>query len=77
MHTGKGRIPYASRKLHPLPIPTWPWESMGTDFIGLFLKVDRYNYLWVVICRMSSMVHLILVNTKMTASQLSNIYMLE
>jgi len=35
------------------------------------------NYLWVVICRMTSMVHLIPVNTKMTMSQLSAIYVRE
>jgi hypothetical protein len=47
------------------------------DFIGPFPEVDEYNYLWVVICRMSSMVHLIPVNTRTMASQLSVIYMRE
>jgi transposase InsO family protein len=47
------------------------------DFVGPFPEVDEYNYLWVVICRMSSMVHLILVNTRTTASQLSVTYMRE
>jgi hypothetical protein len=46
------------------------------DFIGPFLEVDGFNYLWVVICRLSLMVHLILINTKTTATQLS-IYMRE
>ena len=59
---GEYRMPVG--KLHPLPIQTRPWESVGTDFIGPFPEVDGYNYLWVVICRMSSMVHLISVNTK-------------
>jgi len=63
--------------LHSLPIPTQPWQSIGMDFIGPFPEVDSYNYLWVVICRMINMVHLILVNTKMTASQLSWIYLKE
>jgi len=36
------------------------------DFIGPFPEVNGYNYLWVVICRMTSMVHLVPVNTKMT-----------
>jgi hypothetical protein len=64
-------------KLHPLPIATRPWELIGTDFIGPFLEVDGFNYLWVVICRLSSMVHLIPINTKTTATQLSSIYMRE
>jgi hypothetical protein len=62
---------------YTLPIATKLWESIGMDFIGPFLEVDRFNYLWVVICRISLMVHLILVNTKMTATQLSLIYMKE
>jgi hypothetical protein len=72
---GEHRAP--AGKLHPLPIATKPWESIGTGFIGPFPEVDGFNYLWVVICRMSSMVHLIPVNTKTTATQLSSIYMKE
>jgi transposase InsO family protein len=47
------------------------------DFTGPFPEVDGYNYLWVVICRLTSMVHLVPVNTTTTASQLSVIYMRE
>ena len=36
--------------LHPLPIPTKPWDSVGTDFIGPFPEANGFNYLWVVIC---------------------------
>jgi len=63
--------------LHSLPIPTQLWQSISMDFIGPFPEIDGYNYLWVVICRMINMVHLILVNTKTTASQLSWIYLKE
>jgi hypothetical protein len=61
-------------KLHPLPVPTKPWDSIGMDFIGPFPESKGYNYLWVIICRMTSMVHLIPVHTKMKASELSWIY---
>jgi len=44
------------------------------DFIGPFPEAKGFNYLWVVICRMTSMVHLIPVHTTMTAVQLSWIY---
>ena len=73
----KGEYQKPAGKLHLLPIATRPWESIGMDFIGPFLEVNGYNYLWVVICRMTSMVHLIPVNTKMTVSQLSTIYVWE
>jgi hypothetical protein len=62
------------RKLHPLPVPTKPWDSIGMDFIGPFPKSKGFNYLWVIICHMTSMVHLIPVNTTMKASELSWIY---
>jgi hypothetical protein len=64
-------------KLHSLPIPTKPWDSIGMDFIGPFPESRGFNYLWVIICRMTSMVHLIPVNTTTTASELSWIYLRE
>ena len=73
----KGSYQAPAGKLHLLPIPTRPQELVGMDFIGPFPVVDDYNYLWVVICRMLSMVHLIPVNTRTTVSQLSIIYMRE
>jgi len=51
-----------------------PWDSIGMVFIGPFPEAKGFNYLWVVICRMMSMVHLIPVHTTMTAVQLSWIY---
>ena len=64
-------------KLHPLPIPSKPWESIGMDFIGPFPETDGLNYLWVIICRLTNMVHLIPVNTKVTARELSWKYLRE
>ena len=61
-------------KHHPLPIPTKPWDSIGMDFVGPFPESKGFNYLWVIICRMTSMVHLIPVHTTMTAMQLSWVY---
>jgi hypothetical protein len=61
-------------KLHPLPIPTKPWDSIRMDFIGPFPESRGFNYLWVIICRMTSMVHLIPIHTRMKASELSWIY---
>jgi hypothetical protein len=59
-----------SRKLHTLPIPARPWDSIGMDFIGPFPEVNGMNYLWVVICRLTSMVHLIPLHTSITAKEI-------
>src|ERR1700724_4028880 len=58
-------------KHHPLPIPTKPCDSIGMDFVGPFPESKGFNYLWVIISLMTSMVHLISVHTTMTATQLS------
>jgi Integrase zinc binding domain len=63
--------------LHPLPIPNHPWGSIGMDFIGPFPTSHSYDYLWVVICRLTSMVHLILVKTMIKASELASLYIKE
>jgi hypothetical protein len=47
------------------------------DFIGPFPKSNGYDYLWVVICRLTSMVHLIPVKTTIKASELASIYVKE
>ena len=60
--------------LHSLPVP---WESIGMDSIGPFPESHGFNYLWVVVCRLTSMVHLIPVRTDTMASQLSWIYLRE
>jgi hypothetical protein len=70
----KGSTQKPMGKLHPLPIPVKPWDSIGMDFIGPFPESKGSNYLWVIICRMTSMVHLIPVHTKNTATDLSWIY---
>jgi len=63
--------------LHPLPIPNRPWGSIGMDFVGPFPKSQGYDYLWVIICRLTSMVHLVPVNMTIKASELSLIYIKE
>ena len=49
--------------LHPLPIPSKPWESIGMDFIGPFPESQGYNYLWVIVCRLTSRVHVVPIKT--------------
>ena len=73
----KGEYRLPSGKLHTLPIPVRPWDSIGMDFVSPFPESDSYNYLWVIVCRMTTMVHLIPVNTMVKASELSDIYLCE
>jgi hypothetical protein len=64
-------------KLHPLSISARPWDSIGMDFIGPFPEVNGKNYIWVVICRLTSMAHLIPVHTSVIAKELSWKYLQE
>ena len=70
----KGLTQRPAGKLHSLPVPTKPWDSIGMDFVGPFPESRGFNYLWVVICRMISMVHLIPVTIQVTASELLEVY---
>ncbi len=78
----KGDTKKPSSKLHTLPILMKPWDSIGMDFVGPFpeIKADNsrmFNYLWVIVCQMMSMVHLIPTHTTMMAKQLSGTYIRE
>ncbi len=78
----KGDTKPPAGKLHSLLVPVKPWDSIGMDFVGPFPEIAtddgrKLNYLWVIVCRMTSMVHLVPVHTTMTASQLSVVYMRE
>src|SRR5215813_9654699 len=64
-------------KLHSPPIPTKPWDSIAMDFIGPFPEVRGKNYLWVIVCRLICMVHIVPVHTKVTAPELAAIYLWE
>jgi hypothetical protein len=61
--------------LHSLPIPVSPWTSIGMDFVGPFPQVDTYDYIWVVLCRLTSLVHIIPIHTTNTAAQLAPIFL--
>lgn len=73
----KGSSQRPAGKLHPLPIPTKPWDSIGMDFVGPFPESKGFNYLWVIICHMINMVHLVPVTINVTTSELSWKYLRE
>jgi len=47
------------------------------DFIGPFPESSSHDYLWVIICRLMSMVHLVPIRTTTTASELAWLYIRE
>jgi hypothetical protein len=47
------------------------------DFVGPFPESHGYDYLWVIICRLMSMVHLIPIKTTTKASELAWLYVSE
>ena len=63
--------------LHPLPVPTQPWEVIGIDFMGpLPQSKDRdatYDSITVVIDLLTSMVHLVPSQTNYTAQQVAEL----
>lgn len=76
-HTAKVSTKLPTGLLHNLPIPRQPWVSTSMDFVGPFPKSHGYDYIWVIVCRLTSMVHLIPVNTTNTADELALIYLRE
>lgn len=63
--------------LHSLPIPQYPWQFISMNFLGPFPTTEGYNYLWVILCRLTSNVHVIPTTTKVKASELAWIYVRE
>ena len=63
--------------VHTMPIPRKPWESIGMDFSGPYPEVKGFDYILLVICRMTSMVHVIPTRTDVTAKQVAELYVRE
>jgi hypothetical protein len=61
--------------LHTLPIPDWPWQSIGMDFVGPLPLSMGYDYLLVIIDRLTSMVHLIPMTICMTAKEVAWLFL--
>jgi hypothetical protein len=60
--------------LHNLPIPSRPWQSIGMDFVGPFPECEGFDYLWVIICRLTNQVHLTPVTVRTTTTELAWFY---
>ena len=47
------------------------------DFVGPFPESNGHDYLWVILCCLTSMVHLVPIQTTTTASELAWLYVRE
>ncbi len=63
--------------LHNLPVPVRPWKLISMDFVGPFPECDGFDYLWVVVCRMTATTHLIPMRTTTKASELVWLFLKE
>lgn len=62
--------------LQPLPFPGWKWEQIGMYFItGLSRTQLGYYFIWVVIDRLTKVVHFIPVKTTYRSNKLAELYM--
>jgi hypothetical protein len=71
----KPRTTLPSGSLHPLPVPYRPWESIGIDFIGPLVESNGFNYVAVIICRLTSMVHLVACTSKLSATEFAKLFL--
>src|SRR5260370_18026144 len=60
------------RLVHNLTMPDHPWSGITMDFVGPFPESLGKNYLWVIICCLTSEVHLIPINTTIKTINLAH-----
>src|SRR6266481_4905610 len=63
--------------LHTLPVPEWPWQSVGIDFMGPLPMSDTHDYLLVVIDHLTLQVHLMPMTTCMTSKEVTWLFIKE
>jgi transposase InsO family protein len=62
--------------LQPLQIPQWKWDEIGMDFIvGLPRTRASYDFIWVVVDRLTKLAHFIPVKTNYSSAVLAELYM--
>jgi len=60
-----------------MPVPGWPWESVGMDFAGPYPEIKGFNYILLIVCHMMGMVHVIPTQTDVMAKQVTELYVKE
>jgi len=64
-----------SSLMQPLFVPKWKWDSISKDFVGALPKTVKGFYsIWVVVDRLTKLVHFIPIKTGMYMAKLAEIY---
>jgi hypothetical protein len=59
-----------------LQVPEWKWEEIAMDFImGLPRTQSGYDFIWVIMDRLTKVAHRIPINTTYSGPQLAELYM--
>jgi hypothetical protein len=57
-------------------VPEWKWEEITMDFIvGLPRTQSGYDFIWVIVDRLTKVAHFILVKITYSGPQLAELYM--
>jgi hypothetical protein len=61
--------------LQPLQVPEWKWEEIAIDFIvGLPMTQSGYDFIWVIVDRLTKVANFIPVKTTYSGLQLAELY---
>jgi transposase InsO family protein len=62
--------------LQPLQVPEWKWEEIAMDFtVGLLRTQPGYDFIWVIVDRLTKVAHYISIKTTYSRLQLTELYM--
>ncbi|XP_028120020.1 uncharacterized protein LOC114317480 [Camellia sinensis] len=65
-------------KLQPLPIPEWKWEHMTIDFVTRLPRSRQgHDAIWVVVNRLTKMIHFLALGSTDTLESLSRLFIRE
>ena len=57
-------------RLQKMPIPEWKWERIAMDFVvGLPKTMGKYDYIWVIVDRLTKSAHFIPVKVTYNAEK--------
>ena len=64
--------------LQRMPIPEWKWERIAMDFVVSLPKtMGKYNFIWVIVDRLTKSAHFIQVKVTYNAEKLAKLYISE
>lgn len=73
----KGDLTHPARLLHPLLIPEGKWESILMYFITRLPMVQRHEYIYVVVDRLTKYAHFFPIPTRYSTSQVAKLFFKE